>query len=136
VGSANRQPVGPTVRASGLGRIGAGTGLTPCQPHLRRDSARLTSAHIVGSPPGRPRCARRYVRAADAAVVAVDVRGAQLLSLLQALLNAPPHGLQVGEYGRIIVIKGKGLLGIRVWAFRNKGIRAKGFAAGEGGGRA
>ncbi len=87
------------------------------RPHRRRDWAhplpatsapgltgRLTPAHIVGSPPGRrPRCARRYVRAADAAVVAVDVRGAQLLSLLQALLNAPPHGLQVGEYGRIIL---------------------------------
>ncbi len=80
------------------------------------------------------------MRAADAAVVAVDVRGAQLLSLLQALLNAPPHGLQVNGRIRADHSKGKGFrnkgMGYRNkgMGFRNKGIRAKGLAAGEGGG--
>jgi hypothetical protein len=98
------------------------------RPHLRRDWAHplpATSAPGLGSAHFRPHLGSpppplRYVRAADAAVVAVDVRGAQLLGLLQALLNAPPHGLQVGgRYGRIMLrVRG---FGIRGWADRNKG---------------
>jgi hypothetical protein len=107
-------PPGSAASAPGLGsppasHICAGTDWSA---HFR--------PHLGLTPGRRPQCARRYVRAADAAVVAVDVRGAQLLSLLQALLNAPPHGLQVGGRIRANHVKGKGLLGIRVWVI---GIR-------------